>query len=123
MRGCSACSVTSIWKGRPAMKHLVNTRPQNDNGQRDVFVPGDRVVLTADALRSMGVHAVDCVAKVWTVRECFCQSCRTGRLVCTDQPTLGGSWRHLARSSLRHAGVPTGDDLPVGGFVAAGKWH
>lgn len=103
------------------MKQLVNTRPENDNGRHDVFIPGDRVVMTARAVRSMGIHAVDCVTKVWTVRECVCDACRSGRLVCTDQSAADG-WRHIARSSLRHAGQPAGDELPLKRLVVAGRW-
>lgn len=105
-----------------AVKHLVNTRPDNDNGRHDVFIPGDRVVMTSRALRSMGVHALDCVTRAWTVQACLCDSCRSGRLVCTDQPAGDGCWRHIACVSLRHAGQPAGNELPLGRRLVAGRW-
>lgn len=104
------------------MKQPVSTRPENDNGRFVVFEPGDRVVLTAAALLTMGVRAASSITKVWTVRECFCAACQRGRLVCTDQAAEGGGWRHIARSSLRHAGQPTVDELPLKSTVVAGRW-
>lgn len=81
----------------------------------DVFVPGDRVVMTGRALRSMGVRSGEAVTKVWTIRECECELCRSGRLVCTDQECGDGSgWRHISCAALRHEGQPTVDELPVG---------
>lgn len=95
------------------MKPPVSARfVANDNHGR-FFVPGDRVVLTASALRAMGARASSAITKVWTVRECFCSACGHGRLVCTDQAAADGGWRHIARSSLRLAGEPTGDELPL----------
>lgn len=67
------------------------------------FLVGDRVVLTADALRSMGIRAAHDAFRVWTVRECDCSLCRNALHVCTDQECANDNgWRHIACASLRH---------------------
>jgi hypothetical protein len=77
-----------------------------------VFEVGDRVVMTGKALYAQRVGGAD-VAKVWTVTECGCELCQTGRLVPVDQWVDEIGWRHIARTALRHHGQPTADDLSV----------
>lgn len=80
---------------------------------RDVFAVGDRVVIKGSALFAMGQRTGRDAALVWTVVECGCELCKTGRLVAVDQWVEDIGWRHIGRAALRHVGQPTVDELPV----------
>lgn len=75
------------------------------------FVAGDLVVMTGKALNSMGVKCGGDVARVWTVLECACSLCQSGRFVCTDQRTAEDGPRHIASRALRLKSQPSGDDI------------
>ena len=77
-----------------------------------VFAVGDRVVMIGRALYAQRAGGSD-VAKVWTVTDCGCELCQSGRLVAVDQWVADIGWRHIARVALRHAGQPTADELTV----------
>lgn len=85
------------------------------------FRPGDRVVMTARALYSM--HGADKLVaaeavKEWTVVECSCQLCASGRLVAThelialDDDGEVVTHRHISKTALRHRGQPYSEELP-----------
>lgn len=80
--------------------------------QAGVFAVGDRVVMTGQTLYAQRVGGAD-VARVWTVTDCGCELCQSGRLVPVDQWVDEIGWRHIARTALRHYGQPTADDLHV----------
>lgn len=56
--------------------------------------PGDVIVLTGARLRSMGLLASDLGARRFTVIECSCDLCGTGRFVASAD-------RHFAREAVR----------------------
>jgi hypothetical protein len=66
---------------------------------KPVLCPGDRVTLTSWAASVRNRRAED-VGRVWTIRECGCLACRSGLIVCTDQPASDGGYRHISRSVL-----------------------
>lgn len=76
-----------------------------------VFEISDRVVMTGRALYSSGQRTGRDVARVWTVTECACDLCQTGRLVAVDQWVDEIGWRHIAKVAVRHYGQPCVDDL------------
>lgn len=86
------------------------------------FVPGDQVVMTGKALNAMGVKVGGDVARVWTVLECACSLCRSGRFVCTDQVTAEDGPRHIASRALRLKSQPSGDDIDNMPMLDAGKY-
>jgi hypothetical protein len=57
--------------------------------------PGDVIVLTGQALRSMGARTGDAGTQRWTVVECTCELCATERFVGVE----GG--RHFALAAVR----------------------
>lgn len=76
------------------------------------FAVADRVVMTGEALRMMGILRALEVARSWSVTECYCQLCRSGRFVCTDQRAGNDDgWRHIAVDHLRLEGEPTVGEL------------
>lgn len=80
-----------------ALKPLVRCLPT-------IYLPGDNVTLLAT---DVPLVAANDAGRRWQVRECYCHSCRGGRLVCVDQRTLSGDdWRHIARSRLTLVGAP-----------------
>jgi hypothetical protein len=80
------------------------------------FSIGDRVVMTREALRLMGILRAVEVARTWSVTECYCALCRSGRFVCTDQLAANeDGWRHIATVHLRLEGEPTVGELVANG--------
>ena len=91
--------------------HAANCQAQEDTWKHaGVFAVGDRVVMTGRALYAQRVGGGD-VAKVWTVTDCGCELCQSGRLVAVDQWVDEIGWRHITKAALRHAGQPTADEL------------
>lgn len=89
---------------------------EHESRRRGVYAPGDVVVLTAKYLWSAqaGLEAAD-VVREWTVQECRCALCQCGQHVCTTERVAAndGSWRHIAKTHIRHRGAWV-DDTPVG---------
>jgi hypothetical protein len=98
------------------------TDAANDPRRPGIFAPGDVVVFRARFVMAAcaGLRAVK-LASEWTVQECACELCRLGEHVCTTQwlgdvgdDGVGGVFRHLARSNIRHRGSLEVDEIPVG---------
>ena len=65
------------------------------------LAPGDRVQLTRRFLRNTGQYTGPEGLSVWTVQDCQCGLCRTGRFVATDQVDEDdGTARHFNSGNL-----------------------
>ena len=93
---------------------------------------GTLVKLTGDFLRNTGQQASSEGKRRWTVLECTCGLCRSGRHVAVDQrlpPEMqAGEWRHFAFANLQPVGKGLGtfpDDYNIEFRVHEGQpsWH
>jgi hypothetical protein len=89
---------------------------ERDDRKLGEYHPGDVIVLTARHLWFTragldGPIAAD-IVREWTVQECRCDLCLSGRFVCTTARAYTGGWRHFARDSVRHRGRWL-DELPA----------
>lgn len=87
------------------------------------FVVGDRVVMTGSAIRSMTLRQgldIKSATMEWSVIECACDLCQTGRFVAVDQTVVLGidesgadelGWRHFAKQALRLRGQPIAEEF------------
>lgn len=92
-------------------------------GPRNVFEPGDRIVLTATACRTwaavMGYPVTRSLTAVWTVIACDCELCNRGDHVCTDEAlehdlvdtdVSGPVMRHISVMQVKRKGELRADD-------------